>query len=141
MQAPTTLARRPLPTFHCSADAVPIPPMAQSAPREEAFELLPRYTSEHLRIQTLGQFRVRLPGAGGAGGAEPQWITPQSVLLLKCLVAAPGQELTHDELIELLWPECAPEQGRRRLRDALSKLRRALEPHEPAYGRAAYRTP
>ncbi len=89
-----------------------------------------------LRIITLGRFRVLLPKL--AGGGEPKWGNPQTRMLLKCLVAAQGQQLTCDQAIELLWPESDPERGRIRLRDTLSKLRRALEPYQRAYDRSSY---
>lgn len=93
-------------------------------------------TKEPLRIFTLGRFRVVLPEH--TGGGEPAWSHPQSRTLLKCLVASPGHHLTSEQAIELLWPEGDPDSGRERLRDTLSKLRRALEPGRSAYHRSAY---
>lgn len=94
------------------------------------------YSAASLRIYTLGRFRVLLPER--AGGDEVRWGNPQSQTLFKCLLAAPTQQLTSEQVIETLWPESDPERGRARLRDTLSKLRRVLEPGRAAYAPSTY---
>jgi predicted ATPase len=59
--------------------------------------------------------------------------TRQTLLLLARLALAPERDHPREELAELLWPGAAAESGRNRLREALSSLRRVLEPpgHAP----------
>lgn len=46
--------------------------------------------------------------------------------LLKCLLCCPGRQARRDALIEMLWPESAPEQGIQNLNIATTKLRKVL---------------
>src|SRR5207248_74613 len=54
--------------------------------------------------------------------------TQNTGLLLAYLACHPGRAHPREQLIELLWPDGDPETGRLSLRQALSLLRRELEP-------------
>jgi DNA-binding SARP family transcriptional activator len=66
------------------------------------------------------------------------WKSPQSRLLLKALVAAPGHQLSSEQAIEILFPGSDPAWSRKRLRDVLSRLRATLEPDAQAYARVSH---
>ena len=68
------------------------------------------------RIRALGLF------AFTRGGTERSLPPGRPDLVVKFLVARGGRALT-DEVIETLWPEVEPVSGRKRLRNALSRLR------------------
>jgi DNA-binding SARP family transcriptional activator len=53
-------------------------------------------------------------------------------MLLARLALQPDRRHAREELIDLLWPEVELEVGRKRLRQALSTLRRLLEPSDAA---------
>ena len=86
-------------------------------------------TGEHaavsppLRVRTLGVFAVWW-------GDEPVPLTAfaqrKSALLFHALLAAPGQRLSRERLLDLLWPDVGPEQAGQRLRSTLHRLRGAL---------------
>ncbi|MHB1783278.1 MAG: BTAD domain-containing putative transcriptional regulator [Acidimicrobiales bacterium] len=71
-------------------------------------------------VQTLGRFQVQR-------GVTIVRLAPQVARLVK-LVAVRGQPVHVEEAIETLWPEVAPERGRRRLRNVLSRLVRHAGP-------------
>lgn len=90
-----------------------------------------------LHITTLGRFDISLPG--GDGGRQRLFIAgPQARLVLKCLLAAPDYRRPRDQLVDLLWPELDGMQAREALRQALSQLRRMLEPNRSPYGVTRY---
>jgi hypothetical protein len=62
-----------------------------------------------------------------AVGRETQAVSPATARLLVALVAE-GGATPADRLVDLLWPDAEPETGRARLRVALHRLRRALQP-------------
>ncbi len=70
------------------------------------------------RIRALGIFALT------RGGAEVSLPPGRPDLVVKFLVAHGGRALT-EEVIESLWPEVEPTSGRKRLRNALSRLRAA----------------
>jgi non-specific serine/threonine protein kinase len=71
-------------------------------------------------VKLLGHFQVRHEG-------HPVYLAPQVARLVK-LLAATGQPVHVEQAIETLWPEVDPERGRRRLRNVLARLRRAVGP-------------
>lgn len=79
----------------------------------------------HLKIQLLGEFRVRR-------GEDPierrEWDGQKGRSLLKLLLTRPGRAFSTDELVEALWPDVPPEAAKRRLRITISELRKTLEP-------------
>lgn len=86
--------------------------------------------ADGLRIHLLGGFRVWV-GDRRVPDADWRWRKPSAVV--KLLALAPGHRLQRDRLIDLLWPDLAPEAAANNLRQALHVARRALEP-PPASG-------
>lgn len=79
----------------------------------------------------MAMWRLRLLGRlrGERGRQVLERFPSRAVALLLARLALPPQRRhAREELIELLWPEVAPEIGRNRLRQALSTLRRLIEP-------------
>jgi len=82
-------------------------------------------TNMALRVQLFGEFRV---------WRDHEELTPtlthlgKPKLLLKILITRPGRIFLQDELIELLWPEMAPQTAAVNLRKRISELRKVLEP-------------
>jgi len=77
-----------------------------------------------LDIQFLGGFRVELP-QGGRSRFESQKVRA----LLAYLACQRDVDLTRDHLADLLWPDAAPDNARRNLRQALYNLRQGLGEH------------
>jgi len=83
--------------------------------------------SIHWRLRLLGSFEL-----DDGGPTLTRLPTRHTMLLLARLAMAPGRDHAREELIEMLWPGAPPDSGRNRLRQALSTLRRVLEPHGAA---------
>src|SRR3712207_5127382 len=75
------------------------------------------------RIELLGELRVEQNGR-----VITRFRTRKFGALLAYLAYYRQRSHPREELIEMLWPECAPEVGRNRLSTALSCLRHQLEP-------------
>ena len=75
------------------------------------------------RISFLGKI-----SATREGTTLSRFESSRAVALLARLALFPRRTHPREELIELLWPEIDPAVGRNRLRNALSVLRRELEP-------------
>jgi len=78
-----------------------------------------------LTIRLLGRFRVwrkdeLIP--------PEAWPTQKCKTLLKILLTERGHVVQRDRLLELLWPDLAPDSARGSLHVAISQLRRLLEP-------------
>lgn len=71
--------------------------------------------------------------AESASGSVTRWPTRAVACLLARLALAPQRAHPREELIELLWPGVAPQNGRARLRQALSQLRSLLEPPDATW--------
>lgn len=85
-----------------------------------------------LRIHLLGQFRLF---QGAAEIPLERWKSKKALMIFKYLAARHGHGYQPKEvLMEILWPEQPPEQTNSRLNDALSALRKTLE---PSLGRGA----
>src|SRR6266566_3736947 len=78
-----------------------------------------------LEIRVLGQFDVRQDGESVAIPSRPA----QS--LLAYLALRPGIAHRREKLATLLWPDADEDNARGYLRNALWRLRRALETHLP----------
>ena len=78
-----------------------------------------------LRIQMLGGLTVH-----HAHDATPvtRFPTQKTAVLLALLSLSPGRRFPREVLIDRLWTDAAPEDGRRSLRVAIAALRRLLEP-------------
>src|SRR5262245_9921321 len=75
------------------------------------------------RIELLGGLR-----AAREDQSVTHFPTQKTALLLARLAYFPSRPHPREELIELLWPEADPHAARQRLSQALSALRRLLEP-------------
>lgn len=71
-------------------------------------------------VGCLGGFELMVAG-------KPIGLQPQVARLVK-LAAAIGRPVHVEEAVEALWPEVAPDRGRRRLRNVLSRLHRVAGP-------------
>ncbi len=78
----------------------------------------------HLRVQTLGAFKV---WRGDELIASARWSRPTVAALFKCLLTAPGHRLSREQAIDLLWPEADPERAAATLRVAVHRLRAVLD--------------
>lgn len=76
-----------------------------------------------LRVRTLGVFAV---WRGEELTPPTVFAQRKAALLFKALLAAPGQRLNREQLLDVLWPEADPAQGAHRLRSTLHRLRGAL---------------
>ena len=81
------------------------------------------------RIQVLGRLAVTQGST-----LITRFESRKVAVLLAYLALHPGRAHPREELVEMLWPEVEPETGRQRLRQALSSLRRQLEPPGTPYG-------
>jgi DNA-binding SARP family transcriptional activator len=79
-----------------------------------------------LRIQTFSQFNIWRDGHLIDPWERGQAATIVKLLLIRC--AGGGRAISLDELIEWLWPDSDPEDGRKKLLPLLSNARRTLEP-------------
>src|SRR5436309_15079568 len=78
------------------------------------------------RIEMLGRLRVR-----GDGGLVSEFRSRQAAALLARLASPPGSPWSREALARDLWPDTVDEDRRATyLRQALSSLRRILEPGE-----------
>lgn len=69
-----------------------------------------------MRLTLLGHFAL---SDGGEDRTPPPGVSAQALKLVACR----GRRLHWEELVEALWPTAAPERGRTRLRNVLSRLR------------------
>src|SRR5690242_6011936 len=74
------------------------------------------------RVSLLGAFRLDRDGAAVDTG---RWQRP-SLNLLQLLVTAPEKRRLRDDVIDVLWPEAAPQAGSSNLRYTVHRLRRDL---------------
>gem|GEM_PF-721751 len=79
-----------------------------------------------LRVQFLGRFVVLRDGVAITDG---EWKTRKVKSLFKYLVLHPGQFVSQERLMELLWPDANPSAASMNLRTTITSLRRALEPY------------
>ena len=75
-----------------------------------------------LRIELLGGFRV---AAGGRGIPDEVWRRRKTAALVKLLALASRHRLHREQLMELLWPELAPDAAAANLRKVVHLARRA----------------
>lgn len=87
-------------------------------PENERYHVVPQY-----RVELLGGLRIQT-GQQGITRLESR----KAGALLACLALHPGRAFPRDTLAEWLWPDEDPEATRGRLRQALTALRRVLEP-------------
>jgi DNA-binding SARP family transcriptional activator/tetratricopeptide (TPR) repeat protein len=75
----------------------------------------------HFRLLTLG-----VPMLVSAAGDAVRYRTRKHFALLIRLALEPGRKFVRDYLIELLWPDAAPERGRHSLSQAITVLRNTI---------------
>jgi DNA-binding SARP family transcriptional activator len=78
-----------------------------------------------LRIWLLGSFRVTVDGSPVADGS---WRRNKAKAIVKLLALASGHRLHREQLMDLLWPDLAPEAAAGNLRKAVYFARQALAP-------------
>ena len=78
-----------------------------------------------IRITTFGTLQVE---RDGETVTESDWHTRQARQLLKILITERPQPVATDRLIDLLWPDSAPNAAATTLRSAINALRNVLEP-------------
>ncbi|HEV2072934.1 MAG TPA: tetratricopeptide repeat protein [Thermomicrobiales bacterium] len=83
----------------------------------------------------LGPVRIAV---GNRVIPDHAWPRRSARALLLLLLITPGHRLPRDRVLDLLWPERAPESAHGALRVALHTLRRVLEPDLRAGGESAY---
>jgi DNA-binding SARP family transcriptional activator len=77
-----------------------------------------------LSLYAFGKFRVF---AGGREVEDKHWKTRKSKYLFAYLALHSGRDIPDERLMDIFWPETAPEKARQSLYAALSHLRKALE--------------
>lgn len=90
-------------------------------------------TPPYFRILSCGTFRVEWLIDPVAGIYEPvrtaQWGgSTYPRLLLKALLCCPGRRARREILLDMLWPQCDPEQASQYLNTGATKLRSLLRP-------------
>ncbi|HEV2108886.1 MAG TPA: tetratricopeptide repeat protein [Thermomicrobiales bacterium] len=88
-----------------------------------------------IHANLLGEARIRV---GMRTIPEDAWPRRNARSLLLLLLMTPGHRLPRDRVIDLLWPEVAPERAINALYVALHGLRRVLEPDLGAGRTSAY---
>ncbi len=89
-----------------------------------------------LRIQCLGEFRV-FRGTEEIG--QSCWHSKKALKVFKYLVHSRPHGYVHKEvLIDLIWPDVGPGKASGRLHDALSALRKTLEPGKSGVVKSTY---
>ncbi|MBA3528811.1 MAG: tetratricopeptide repeat protein, partial [Propionibacteriaceae bacterium] len=88
-----------------------------------------------LRAHLLGPVRLAV---GERPLTERDWPRRSARTLLLLLLATPGHRLPRERVLDLLWPELAPDAARNELRKAIHALRRVLEPGLGAGEASAY---
>ncbi len=77
-----------------------------------------------VRLQALGIFRLEIDGAPAEAGQRG---TDQRLNLLKLLAANGGRALSVQRVIDALWPDAEPDNGRKSFDMALSRLRKLAQ--------------
>src|SRR5437763_590137 len=83
------------------------------------------FLTSSLEIHLFGPFRVAVDGMTVE---ESRWTRRKAKLLLKLLALQSHHRLHREQLMELLWPEMAPELAANNLHKTIHAARRALEP-------------
>lgn len=78
-----------------------------------------------LRIVTLGRFALSIDGEEIA---DARWGRPKVKLLFKYLLSAPSHSAHREVLMDVLWPALSTDAAKGNLKNAVYRLRRALEP-------------
>jgi len=84
-----------------------------------------------LRLQLFGSFAVQVRGR-----AVANWPSKKARLLLAYLAMERGRMVPKDVLIDLLWPDVAPERGSNNLSIAIHQIRATLSKVDPGAAQA-----
>jgi LuxR family transcriptional regulator, maltose regulon positive regulatory protein len=90
-----------------------------------AREELARAPVRPLHIVTLGPFGVRV---GDEPVPDDRWRSARARRLFQYLLVEKFRWVTHDQIMETLWPEADPDKARGSLWQSVFRLRRVLEP-------------
>jgi DNA-binding SARP family transcriptional activator len=99
-----------------------VPPAGTPAPQPSP------QSAPAVRVRLLGGFGVTI---GGVPVPEAAWRLQKAKGLVKLLALAPGHRLARDQLLDLLWPDFAPEAAANNLYRTLAAARAALGPAVP----------
>jgi DNA-binding SARP family transcriptional activator len=99
-----------------SVDEIPLPEPAESISEKAA-------GVPQIQINVLGKFQLI---RGEALVTEKEWSTNLPQLLLKALITRGAEKVPKDLLIEDLWPDTPPDDGKRNFKVVLHRLRKTL---------------
>ncbi len=85
---------------------------------------LPSRGRPALRVRTLGAFTV---WRGEEELGQGRWSRRTVAALFKCLLTMPGQRLSREQAIDILWPDADRDRGDANLRAAVHRLRAVLD--------------
>ncbi|HET7721157.1 MAG TPA: hypothetical protein VFK43_14415, partial [Acidimicrobiales bacterium] len=77
----------------------------------------------HVRVRLLGEFDVTVDGALVPAGA---WKSRRATQLVALLALAPNRRLGTEQVMDLLWPDLAPEAARANLHKTATLARQAM---------------
>ncbi len=95
--------------------------MAEGARREKQTT----FNTARLRAYCFGNFELQVDRK-----RVDKWHSLKAKSLLKFLLARKNKPVSKDILIELLWPDCAPEEGKNNLKAVIYSLRQTLPGHK-----------
>ena len=98
-------------------------------------EQLQRQTPPPLSVTTLGTFSLR---CGNRSITQPDWVNLKAQTLFKILLLNAPAPVLREVLSDIVWPQATPRAAGRNLNQALSRLRRVLEPYLPRYASSRY---
>ncbi len=95
-----------------------------------------RISQQNLRILCMGEFRLF---KDDEEIGQHRWKSKKALMLFKYLIHSRLHGYVHKEvLIDLMWPDISPHKASSRLYDALSALRKTLEPEKKGTARSSY---
>ena len=102
---------------------------------ERIWAQLQRQTPPPLFVTTLGTFSLR---CGNRSIAHSDWVNLKAQTLFKILLLNTPAPVSRDVLSDIVWADATPKAAQRNLNQALSRLRRVLEPYLPRYVSSRY---
>jgi len=99
-----------------SVDEIPLPESTDSVTGQTA-------SVPQIKINVLGKFQLI---QGETTITPKEWRAKQPQLLLKALITRGGENIPRDLLIEDLWPNAFPDDGKRNLNVVMHRLRKIL---------------
>ncbi len=114
--------------FPLLAESMSSPDSAVAAASASLLEHLARVPPPPLHVRTLGRFRVR---QGQRPIPARAWRRRRAGELFRLLLVSPRHSLSHEQVVEALWPGDPLAARHTALHQATSALRQALEPDLP----------